>query len=190
MADSIEVTRVIPQYSVVDLNKKSKDQSISANFELSDSCDEVPTVDERENWSSDLVHAIGTSNEHPGQEEDAIDSTIADVSSSELILEDTETVVTVGDVGTQISESNVTNPANYRAVKSFYTPISKITLDSNQNPQALCYEDTDCSKIPTKKKKQLRSFFKIKHASFNLVNVPDFNCSFFLLSYHISRSKV
>ena len=129
MADIIEVVRVIPQHSVEDLNKKRKNRSISTNFELSDSCDEVSTLDERENSSSDLVHAIDTSNEHhPGLEEDAVDSTIADDSSPELILEDTKTVVTIGDVNTQISESNVTNPANSRAVKSFYTPISNSIL--------------------------------------------------------------
>ena len=164
MADIIEVVRVIPQYSVVDLNKKRKNRSISANFEHSDSCNEVPTVDKREKSSSDLVHAINRSNEyHPGEEEDAVDSAIADNSSPELILEDTKTVVAVEDTNTQISECNVTNPANSRSVKSFYTPISKITLDSNRNPQALCYEDTNCNKIHTKKKrKKFKSCLKIK----------------------------
>ena len=170
MADIIEVVRVIPQYSVVDLNRKRKNRSISANFEHSDSCNEVPTVDERENSSSDLVHAIDTGNEHhPGQEEDGVDSTIADNSSPELILEDTKTVVAVGEVDTQISESNVTNPAKSRAVKSFYTPISKITLDSNQNPQVLHYEDTNYNKIPTKKKREkLKRCLKIKVLSLSL----------------------
>ena len=51
MADIIEVVRVIPQYSVVDLNKKRKNRSISANVELSDSC---ATVDQREYSVVDL----------------------------------------------------------------------------------------------------------------------------------------
>ena len=185
MADIIEVVRVIPQYSVVDLNKKRKNRSISTKFELSDSCDEVPTVNKIENSSSDLVHAIDTSNEHhPGEEEDAVYSTIADDSSPELILKDTKTVVAVGNVNTQISESNVTNPANSRAVKSFYTPISKITLDSNRNPQVLCYEDANYGKIPKKTKKQLKSCLRIK-VLLNLSTFLVFTavCSFSVITF-------
>ena len=185
MADIIEVVKVIPQYSVVDLSKKRKNQSISENFELSDSCDEVPTVDKRENSSSDLVHAIDTSNEHHPEQEEAVDSAIADDSSPELFLEDTKTVVTVGDVNTQISESNVTNPANSRAVKSFYTPISKITLDSNRNPQALRYEDTNCNKIPTKKKRKKLKRCKIKmlFLSLSMFLVLTAACSFSVITF-------
>ena len=102
--------------------------------------------------SSDLVHVINTSNEHHPGQEDAVDSQIAVDSSPELILEDAKTVVTLGDVNTQISESNVANPVNSRAVKSFYTPISKITLNSYRIPQALHYEHTNSNKIPTKTK--------------------------------------
>ena len=118
MADIIEVVRVIPQYSVVYLNKKRKNRSISTKFELSYSCYEVPTVDKKEKSSSDLVHAIETNNEHhPGQEEDAVNSKIRDYYSLELILEDSKTVVTVGDVNTQTSESNVAK------VRSDYMPL-------------------------------------------------------------------
>ena len=142
---------IIPQYSLVDLSKKRKIQSIPANFELSNSCDEVPMNDKkRENPSSDLVHTIGTSNEHhPGQEEDAIDSKVADDSSPELILEDT-TVVAVGDASTQTSEPNV---------RSGYTPLIVGSLDSYQNPQASHYKELNyCkNKPPTDKKKSKKS---------------------------------
>ena len=193
MADSLEVVRVIPQYSVVDLNKKRKDRSISTKFEPSDSCNEVPTVNKIENLSSDLVQAIETSNEHhPGLEEEAVDNTIADDSSPEIILEDTKTVVAVRDVNTQISESNVTNPANSRAIKSFYTPISKITLDSNRNPQALLYEDTNCNKIPTKKKKQLKRCLKLKmlFLSLSMFLVLTAACSFSVITFLEVKSEL
>ena len=159
MADSIEVVRVVPQYSVVDLNKKRKNQSISANFELSDSCYEVPTVNKREKSSSDLVRAIETNNEHhPGEEEDAVNSKIRDYSSPELILEDSKTVVTVGDVNIQTSESNVAK------VRSDYMPLMVGSLDSYQNPQSSHYEELNycTNKPPTDKKK----FIKSKRLSF------------------------
>ena len=107
-------------------------------------------ADYRENSSFDPVSTIETSNKHCGEEEDAVDSKIADDSSPELILEDTKTVVAVGDTNTQTSEPNV---------RSGYTPLIIRSLDSYQNPQTPHYEESNycMNRPPTDKKKFKKS---------------------------------
>ena len=96
-------------------------------------------ADYRENSSY-----IEISKEQHGQEVGTVNSKITDDSSPKLILEDTKTVVAVGNANTQTSEPNV---------RSGYTPLIIRSLDSYQNPQSSHYEELNyCkSKPPTDK---------------------------------------
>ena len=132
----------------MDLKGKSRSQNIIIS-KLSDTCDQVLMMaDNRENSSFDLVSTIETS--HCGREVGAVNSKIADDSSPELILEDTKTVIAVGEVNTQTSEPKV---------RSGYTPLIVGSLDSYQNPQVSHYEESNYfkNKPPTDSKKFKRS---------------------------------
>ena len=131
---------------MVDLIKNRSISEKKKNIEFSDACNQLPMADYREKSSF-----INTRNEHHfGQEVDAVDSKIADDSSPKLILEDTKTVIAVGDTNTQTSEPNV---------RSGYTPLIIGSPDSHQNPQVSNYQELNCckNKSPTDKKKSKKS---------------------------------